>query len=69
MAPCRRVVSTAASPLLPDLLATNWLVWVRPILLQKSVGSVRVYRLIVRRDGKAERLFTRRGHDWTDRAR
>jgi len=23
--------------------------------------------LIVRRDGKAVRLFTRRGHDWTDR--
>jgi ATP-dependent DNA ligase len=22
------------------------------------------YRLIVRRDGKAVRLFTRRGHDW-----
>jgi hypothetical protein len=25
------------------------------------------YRLIVRRDGDAVRLFTRRGHDWTDR--
>jgi bifunctional non-homologous end joining protein LigD len=25
------------------------------------------YRLIVRRDGKAVRLFTRRGFDWTDR--
>ena len=25
------------------------------------------YRLIVRRDGKAVRLSTRRGHDWTDR--
>ena len=25
------------------------------------------YRLIVRRDGKAVRPFTRRGHDWTDR--
>jgi bifunctional non-homologous end joining protein LigD len=25
------------------------------------------YRLIVRRDGKAVRLFTRRGHDWTAR--
>jgi bifunctional non-homologous end joining protein LigD len=25
------------------------------------------YRLIVRRDDKAVRLFTRRGHDWTDR--
>jgi bifunctional non-homologous end joining protein LigD len=25
------------------------------------------YRLIVRRDGKVVRLFTRRGHDWTDR--
>jgi ATP-dependent DNA ligase len=25
------------------------------------------YRLIVRRDGKAVRLFTRRGHDWTER--
>jgi bifunctional non-homologous end joining protein LigD len=25
------------------------------------------YRLIVRRDGLAVRLFTRRGHDWTDR--
>jgi bifunctional non-homologous end joining protein LigD len=25
------------------------------------------YRLIVRRDGPAVRLFTRRGHDWTDR--
>jgi ATP-dependent DNA ligase len=25
------------------------------------------YRLIVRRDGKAVRLFTRRGHNWTDR--
>jgi bifunctional non-homologous end joining protein LigD len=25
------------------------------------------YRLIVRRDGAAVRLFTRRGHDWTDR--
>jgi ATP dependent DNA ligase domain len=25
------------------------------------------YRLIVRRDGDAVRLFTRRGHDWTER--
>jgi bifunctional non-homologous end joining protein LigD len=25
------------------------------------------YRLIVRRDGKVVGLFTRRGHDWTDR--
>jgi bifunctional non-homologous end joining protein LigD len=25
------------------------------------------YRLIVRRDGKAVRLFTRRGYDWTGR--
>src|SRR5580704_17457659 len=25
------------------------------------------YRLIVRRDGKAVRLFTRRGHDWAHR--
>jgi bifunctional non-homologous end joining protein LigD len=25
------------------------------------------YRLIVRRDGDMVRLFTRRGHDWTDR--
>jgi bifunctional non-homologous end joining protein LigD len=25
------------------------------------------YRLIVRRDGATVRLFTRRGHDWTDR--
>jgi bifunctional non-homologous end joining protein LigD len=25
------------------------------------------YRLIVLRDGKVVRLFTRRGHDWTDR--
>ncbi|HEY2226604.1 MAG TPA: hypothetical protein VGI22_02490, partial [Xanthobacteraceae bacterium] len=25
------------------------------------------YRLIVRRDGTAVRLFTRRGYDWTDR--
>jgi bifunctional non-homologous end joining protein LigD len=25
------------------------------------------YRLIVRRDGKAVQLFTRRGHDWTHR--
>jgi bifunctional non-homologous end joining protein LigD len=25
------------------------------------------YRLIVRRDGASVRLFTRRGHDWTDR--
>jgi bifunctional non-homologous end joining protein LigD len=25
------------------------------------------YRLIVRRDGVAVRLFTRRGHDWTER--
>jgi len=25
------------------------------------------YRLIVRREGNAVRLFTRRGHDWTDR--
>jgi len=25
------------------------------------------YRLIVRRDGEAVRLFTRRGHDWSDR--
>jgi bifunctional non-homologous end joining protein LigD len=25
------------------------------------------YRLIVRRDGEAVQLFTRRGHDWTDR--
>jgi ATP-dependent DNA ligase len=27
------------------------------------------YRLIVRRDDKAVHLFTRRGYDWTDRAR
>jgi ATP-dependent DNA ligase len=27
------------------------------------------YRLIVRRDGKVVQLFTRRGYDWTDRAR
>jgi ATP-dependent DNA ligase len=25
------------------------------------------YRLIVQRDGKGVRLFTRNGHDWTDR--
>jgi bifunctional non-homologous end joining protein LigD len=25
------------------------------------------YRLVVRRDGGAGRLFTRRGHDWTER--
>src|SRR5271155_1365055 len=25
------------------------------------------YRLIVRRDGKVVQLFTRRGHDWTER--
>jgi len=25
------------------------------------------YRLIVRGDGAAARLFTRRGHDWTER--
>jgi bifunctional non-homologous end joining protein LigD len=25
------------------------------------------YRLVVRRDGEAVRLFARRGHDWTDR--
>jgi ATP dependent DNA ligase domain len=25
------------------------------------------YRLIVRREGRTVRLFTRRGHDWTDR--
>jgi ATP-dependent DNA ligase len=25
------------------------------------------YRLIVRRDGTVVRLFTRRGHDWTER--
>jgi ATP-dependent DNA ligase len=25
------------------------------------------YRLIVRREGEAVRLFTRRGYDWTDR--
>jgi bifunctional non-homologous end joining protein LigD len=25
------------------------------------------YRLMVRRDGDTVRLFTRRGHDWTDR--
>jgi bifunctional non-homologous end joining protein LigD len=25
------------------------------------------YRLIVRREGEAVRLFTRRGHDWTER--
>jgi bifunctional non-homologous end joining protein LigD len=25
------------------------------------------YQLIVHRDGKAARLFTRRGYDWTDR--
>jgi bifunctional non-homologous end joining protein LigD len=30
-------------------------------------SSTTGYRLIVRRDGKAVRLFTRRGHDWTDR--
>jgi ATP-dependent DNA ligase len=26
------------------------------------------YRLMVRRDGDTVRLFTRRGHDWTDRS-
>jgi len=27
------------------------------------------YRLILRRDGDAVRLFTRRGHDWTELSR
>jgi ATP-dependent DNA ligase len=27
------------------------------------------YRMIVHRDGKRVRLFTRNGHDWTDRIR
>jgi ATP-dependent DNA ligase len=27
------------------------------------------YRLIVQRDGKRVRLFTKNGHDWTDRYR
>jgi ATP-dependent DNA ligase len=34
--------------------------WIREI---KHDG----YRLIVQRDGKRVRLFTRNGHDWTDR--
>jgi len=49
-------------PCIPTL-ATNppaGPVWVHDI---KNVG----YRLIVRRDGGAARLFTRRGHDWTER--
>jgi ATP-dependent DNA ligase len=25
------------------------------------------YRMMVRKDGRGVRLFTRRGHDWTDR--
>jgi hypothetical protein len=31
------------------------------------MNQTRGYRLIVRRDGEAVRLFTRRGYDWTDR--
>jgi bifunctional non-homologous end joining protein LigD len=49
-------------PCIPTLAAKApvWPDWVHEI---KHDG----YRLIVRRDGKAVRLFTRRGHDWTDR--
>src|SRR5271168_824034 len=35
-------------------------------LVARTSGA-RPYRLIVRRDGDTVRLFTRRGHDWTDR--
>ena len=51
-------MSSPASPRWPR--ATFGPDWVHEI---KHDG----YRLIVRRDGKAVRLFTRRGHDWTDR--
>jgi bifunctional non-homologous end joining protein LigD len=49
-------------PCIPTLAAkpSSGLDWVHEI---KHDG----YRLIVRRDGKAVRLFTRRGHDWTHR--
>ena len=49
-------------PCIPTLAAKppSGLGWVHEI---KHDG----YRLIVRRDGKAVRLFTRRGYDWTDR--
>jgi ATP-dependent DNA ligase len=42
-----------------------------PMEPRPTVGSPRTsfssYRLIVRRDGSAVRLFTLRGHDWTER--
>ena len=49
-------------PCIPPLAA-------KPLFAPHWVHEIRHdgYRLIVRRDGKAVRLFTRRGHDWTDR--
>jgi ATP-dependent DNA ligase len=50
-------IDPASRPLPPSGPRTGW---VHEI---KHDG----YRLIVRRDGKAVRQFTRRGYDWTDR--
>lgn len=44
----------------PAAKAPSWADWVHAY---KHDG----YRLIVRRDGRTVRLFTRRGHDWTER--
>jgi hypothetical protein len=45
-----------------------------PLALLKTAGGSRLgargqigYRVIVRRDGATVRLFTRRGHDWSER--
>jgi bifunctional non-homologous end joining protein LigD len=59
LAPAQMASSSLVSPPLP------------PSRLPGPAGCTRIkhdgYRLIVRRDGTTVRLFTRRGHDWTDR--
>jgi bifunctional non-homologous end joining protein LigD len=62
MAPRRTYPEGFVEPCIPTLAAKplSGPGWVHEI---KHDG----YRLIVRRDGKAVHLFTRRGHDWTER--
>ena len=62
MAPGRTFLAGIVEPCIPTLDAKPPVGpgWVHEI---KHDG----YRLIVRRDGSVVRLFTRRGHDWTER--
>src|SRR5262249_45300559 len=62
MAPRRKFPAGFVEPCIPTLAAQppSGADWVHEI---KHDG----YRLIVHRDGDDVRLFTRRGHDWTDR--